>query len=193
MVKNLHLPQKKRPLLYRTHHSTQPVAQFLNVVPKIVQTFSKPKSFNTFHFIWIFGNFHNLVQPSFQLWFKESGKKLGNHSTNPTSFPTHPIKSPRIPGFCRNFPTQNGQPEKEKSEHRNDRLFCLEVRPCFEGLTFKNRGHWGSRYMLHILHMYIISQKCSWGVRIHKATSSVNRKNLFRIFYLFGGWFKPTQ
>ncbi len=24
-------------------------------------------------------------------------------------------------------------------------LFCLEFRPCFEGLTFKNRGHWGSR------------------------------------------------
>ena len=24
-------------------------------------------------------------------------------------------------------------------------LFWLEVRPCFEGLTFKNRGHWGSR------------------------------------------------
>ena len=24
-------------------------------------------------------------------------------------------------------------------------LFRLEFRPCFGGLTFKNRGHWGSR------------------------------------------------
>ena len=23
-------------------------------------------------------------------------------------------------------------------------LFCLEFRPCVEGLTFKNRGHWGA-------------------------------------------------
>ena len=26
--------------------------------------------------------------------------------------------------------------------------FLLEFRPCFGGLTFKNRGHWGSRYII---------------------------------------------
>ena len=26
-------------------------------------------------------------------------------------------------------------------------FFCLEFRPCVEGLTFKNRGHLGSRYI----------------------------------------------
>ena len=30
-------------------------------------------------------------------------------------------------------------------------LFCLEFRPCFEGLTFKNRGHWGFRYTIYTL------------------------------------------
>ena len=26
-------------------------------------------------------------------------------------------------------------------------MFWLEFRPCFGKLTFKNRGHWGSRYI----------------------------------------------
>ena len=30
-------------------------------------------------------------------------------------------------------------------------LFWLEFRPCFGGLTFKNRGHWGSRLIVHQL------------------------------------------
>ena len=30
-----------------------------------------------------------------------------------------------------------------------------EKRPCFEGLTFKNRGHLGSRY-IYIVYIYIL-------------------------------------
>ena len=31
-------------------------------------------------------------------------------------------------------------------EHKWGPLFWLEFGPCFGGLTFKNKGHWGSRY-----------------------------------------------
>ena len=37
----------------------------------------------------------------------------------------------------------------------NDLYFCWK-RPGFGGLTFKNRGHWGSRYIIYLSwHLYI--------------------------------------
>ena len=37
-------------------------------------------------------------------------------------------------------------------------LFWLEFRPCFGGLTFKNRGHLGSRYIYVCVNIYTLKK-----------------------------------
>ena len=58
-------------------------------------------------------------------------------------------------------------------------LFWMEFGPCFGGLTFKNRGHWGSRY----IYIYMPrAQRSTRGVDLNHFTWSAcaSRGNLRR-------------
>ena len=63
--------------------------------------------------------------------------------------------------FSRNTVGRNSAPGMYKTWflytwNPNDPWFGWK-RPCFEGLTFKSRGHWGSRYIYICIYIYYIN------------------------------------
>lgn len=142
-VNDLHLPQKKT-LLYKTHHSTQPVVQLLNFVPKIVQTFGKLES------IIQYISFESLAastiwcNPHLNCGSKDVAKNLEIIQQIPHPFQHIPSNHPGSQDFAEISLHKMASPKRKNPSIGMARLFCLDVRPFFEGLTFKDRCHRGT-------------------------------------------------
>ena len=66
-------------------------------------------------------------------------------------------------------------------------LFCLEIQPCFEGLTFQNRGHWGFRYtfMFTVCTLWRMHRLLEWMRSYHLLLQSAHYGGVSSILLIF--------